>query len=461
MYGKRLEIDGGNKNGKLDLGTLQADNLVSSEEANGRRRSESKGDGRPSPENAQRRPTTNGKRKRSVSNEHPSPGREVPPENAAMPGVELPNLSQPVVPQESPIHEIGEAQVSAQKRAKRPRGRPSKSARASDTNKAPEESDGTSAEGAPGHSRTPKTNGVFNVHAKGKKAEPKDASNSGDIPQSQRKQKEKKKHSNSGSRGRESPQAIQPGQEPGSDQHEHEPPTAAEPTLPGPSAARKRRGRGRPSKNGSTTRELESEQAASPPNGDDTSRPSRKTRTRGETVPVTVHRLANVASLTGVPESDNSSAGEESADELSAQQKSKLPNRGGVNPADVLSQVCRETLEKTLTTLRNAVSNETNPARRAEHVRKTKAVEAYGAELEGRLFDLSEMLDSNFVLGVQAKKTKREMMDLRSRLYHIRKERQEVAMQMDAVRRKYAEENSARMVGLARWRYQRRYGILT
>lgn len=449
-----MEIDSRNKNGKRDLGPLQADNLVSSEEANGRRRS--KGDGRPSPENAQRRPTTNGKRKRSVSSEHPSSEREVPPENAAMPGVELPNLSQPVVPRESPIHGIGEAQVSAQKRAKRPKGRPSKSARASDMNKAPGESEGTSAEGAPGHSRTPETNGLFNVHAKGKKAELKDPSNSGDIPQSQSKQKEKKKHSNSGGQGRQSPQAIQPGQEPGSDQHEHEPPTAAEPTLPGPSAARKRRGRGRPSKNGSTTRELDREQAASPPNGEDTIRPSsRKTRTRGETVPVTVHRLANVASLTGVPESDNSSDGEESADELSAQQKSKLPNRGGVNPADVLSQVCRETLEKTLTTLRNAVSNETNPARRAELVRKTKAVEAYGAELEGRLFDLSEMLDSNFVLGVQAKKTKREMMDLRSRLYHIRKERQEVAMQMDAVRRKYAEENSARMVGLARWRYQR------
>lgn len=182
---------------------------------------------------------------------------------------------------------------------------------------------------------------------------------------------------------------------------------------------------------------------------EETVRPTKKGRNRGETVPVTVHRLANAASLTGAPDDSDSSAEEESSDELSAQHRTKLPSRGGVNPADVLSQVCRETLEKTLTTLKNGISNETNPSRRSEHVRKTKAVEAYGAELEGRLFELSEMHDSNFVLGVQAKKAKREMMDLRSKLYHIRKERQEVAMQTDAVRRKYTEENSARMVSLS------------
>ncbi|KAH1494455.1 hypothetical protein KXV92_002316 [Aspergillus fumigatus] len=182
------------------------------------------------------------------------------------------------------------------------------------------------------------------------------------------------------------------------------------------------------------------------------SKPTRKRtrQPRSETVPVTVHRLVNVASLAPGPSGPDSPVEDgDSADELAARGKTKLPRRGGVNPADVLSQICRETLEKTLTTLKNGIANETNPARRAEWTRKKKAVEAYETELEGRLFELSEMLDSNFVLGVQLKKAKREMMDLRGRLYQIRKEREAVALRMDAVRSKHAEAESARMARIS------------
>lgn len=168
----------------------------------------------------------------------------------------------------------------------------------------------------------------------------------------------------------------------------------------------------------------------------------RKPRSRGETVPVTVHRLANIATLGNFPDSDS----EESADELATRQKTRHPNRRGVNQADVLNQICRETLDKTLTTLKNGITNETNPTRKAEWTRKKKAVEAFGAELEGRLFEMSEMLDSNFVLGVQVRRAKREMMEMRSRLYHVRREREAIAVQMDGVRRRYAEEESVRVV---------------
>lgn len=169
---------------------------------------------------------------------------------------------------------------------------------------------------------------------------------------------------------------------------------------------------------------------------------------RGDTVPVTVHRLANVVALDSAADSaDSALSDEESADELSTRQKTKFANRGGVNPADVLSQVCRETLEKTLTTLKDGIANESNTARRSEWTLKMKAVEAYGSELEGRLFELSEMLDSNFILSTQLRKSKREMADLRSRLHQVRKERERMALQMDAVRKKHADEKDARTVG--------------
>ncbi|CAI7587234.1 unnamed protein product [Penicillium glandicola] len=173
--------------------------------------------------------------------------------------------------------------------------------------------------------------------------------------------------------------------------------------------------------------------------------PRRKNREpRGETVPVTVYRLANVNSLGGAASTADGSGDEESADELTTHQRSKIPNRGGVNPADVLSQICRETLEKTLNTLKDGIANEANATRRAEWSRKRKAVEVFGSELESRLMDLSGMLDSNFVLNSQLKKTKREMMDLRNHLYRVRRERENIALQMDAVRSKHIEEEKAK-----------------
>ncbi|GFF58065.1 hypothetical protein IFM51744_09424 [Aspergillus udagawae] len=222
------------------------------------------------------------------------------------------------------------------------------------------------------------------------------------------------------------------------------------------SSSRPKKRRGRPSlasrRDDNTATQPEERQDTQQEVEEGDPKPTRKRtrQPRGETVPVTVHRLVNVASLApraSGPESPVEDG--ESADELATKGKTKLPKRGGVNPADVLSQICRETLEKTLATLKNGIANETNPARRAEWTRKKKAVEAYETELEGRLFELSEMLDSNFVLGVQLKKAKREMMDLRGRLYQVRKEREAVALRMDAVRGKHAEEESARMARIS------------
>ncbi|KAJ5888286.1 hypothetical protein N7495_008327 [Penicillium taxi] len=214
----------------------------------------------------------------------------------------------------------------------------------------------------------------------------------------------------------------------------------------------KARGRsGKKSKSASTSESISrTEPVEEQPEGESNkeTRSQRKPRDRqprGETVPVTVHRLANASALSAIYNSAGSGdEGEESADEISTRQKTKLPNRGGVNPADVLGQICRETLEKTLTTLQDGIAKEANPTRRAEWTRKRKAVEAFGSELDSRLLDLSEMLDSNFMLGMQLKKSKRDMMDLRTHLFQVRRERENIALQMDAVRAKHMEEEKAK-----------------
>ncbi|CBF81127.1 hypothetical protein AN5229.2 [Aspergillus nidulans FGSC A4] len=190
-------------------------------------------------------------------------------------------------------------------------------------------------------------------------------------------------------------------------------------------------------------------QPEGPPDDGTEDQPQPKTRKprqpRGETVPVTVHRLANAALLGGELFESSDEDDANSPDGVSNIQPTRLPSRGGVNPADVLAQICRETLEKTLTTLKTGIENEANATRRAEWTLRRKAVEAYGAELEGRLSDLSEMLDSNFMLSAKVKKAKRNMLDLRARLDHIRREREAVALRLDAVRRKHAREEQAGM----------------
>ncbi|KAJ6187190.1 hypothetical protein N7519_002098 [Penicillium mononematosum] len=240
--------------------------------------------------------------------------------------------------------------------------------------------------------------------------------------------------------GKKANRAIEPKPEP-KPVAEEQPESEAESAAPKPQ-------RGRPGKKAkrAVDPEPEPETEHQPEPEPTQEQPRRKTREpRGETVPVTVYRLANVNSLGGkASTADGSGDEEESADELTTHQRAKIPNRGGVNPADVLSQICRETLEKTLNTLKDGIANEANATRRAEWSRKRKAVEVFGSELESRLMDLSGILDSNFVLGVQLKKAKREMMDLRNHLYRVRRERENIALQMDAVRSRHIEGEKAK-----------------
>lgn len=186
------------------------------------------------------------------------------------------------------------------------------------------------------------------------------------------------------------------------------------------------------------------QQAASRKKARKPRRANSETESRKGSFPVTVHRLANVSALEAVPEPDRTQNEADSSDELAARQK--FPSRGGVNPVDVLSQICRETLAKTLSALENGIANETQNARRAEFTRKRKAVEAFGEELEGRLFDMTEVLDSNFSLAMGLRGARKEMRESRSKLMDIRRQREEIALKMDEVRRKHLEEEKMQTV---------------
>ncbi|KAK2845245.1 hypothetical protein FQN49_005914, partial [Arthroderma sp. PD_2] len=178
----------------------------------------------------------------------------------------------------------------------------------------------------------------------------------------------------------------------------------------------------------------------------------RQQKYKGEgrsTVPVLVHRLDNTSALhelSGEADSARSSPvdGRHPSPNEPPSHHPPILSRSGVNAADVLSQICRETLEKTISTLESAIERESNRARQVEWTRKRKAVEAFGSELEGRLFEMSELLDSNYVLAMRLKKEKKEVLALRNQLMDLRKEREEIAIRADEVRRRFSADESAK-----------------
>ncbi len=100
-------------------------------------------------------------------------------------------------------------------------------------------------------------------------------------------------------------------------------------------------------------------------------RPSAK-----DTVPITVHRLSQPQALKNGASSADQSAGAPT-----------FIKRNGVNPIDVLAQICKELIATSAETLQRSVAAD-NEMRRGEATRKRKAVEAFGVALEERLFDM-------------------------------------------------------------------------
>ena len=104
-------------------------------------------------------------------------------------------------------------------------------------------------------------------------------------------------------------------------------------------------------------------------------------------IPITVHRLSGI---------------QEPNDEDLLGGAAPFPKKVGVNAIDVLSQICREIIEKTIDTIQKGADNESNDQSRAELNRKKNCVEMFGNELDGRLFQMVSFFASNSRLQHQA-----------------------------------------------------------
>ena len=149
-----------------------------------------------------------------------------------------------------------------------------------------------------------------------------------------------------------------------------------------------------------------------------------KPKPKLDSIPITIHRFSKSYQL---DDSDPLSTG-----------PVPFPSRTTVSAIDVLSQICREIIAKSLSNLHpNTGINVLSQRKNAELKRKRKAVEMFGDELDERLFEVGEALDNNYALSTRLRQAKKRKILKREAYLEVRRRREEVAVEMDAVREKH------------------------
>ncbi|KAI9843940.1 MAG: hypothetical protein M1837_005981 [Sclerophora amabilis] len=164
-----------------------------------------------------------------------------------------------------------------------------------------------------------------------------------------------------------------------------------------------------------------------------------KQRSDSRTIPITIYQHNHLQMSNVAGDSSN-----DEVDPLGSRFPQKFIRPSGPTPIDVLVQVSKELIAERAENLNQESSNQNSRTTgRSEMRRKRKVVQAFGDDLEERCFELTEALDYNLALEVRVRQAKREKTKLRDELLQLRREREEVALETDAVRRKHSERASA------------------
>ena len=152
-------------------------------------------------------------------------------------------------------------------------------------------------------------------------------------------------------------------------------------------------------------------------------------RKRGKaTFPILTHKLTGVSTLSTINEEDEDLS---FADPLS--NSDAIPKQPNV--VDILAQICRETIHKMI----ERVDDTTKRSEKATATKKRTALVAFGKDLDNELFTMSQAVEHRIALGARVRKTRREKASLQIEYLEIRKQREQIALQCDGVRRQHWE----------------------
>ncbi|KAM0594514.1 hypothetical protein ACHAQG_002204 [Verticillium nonalfalfae] len=129
--------------------------------------------------------------------------------------------------------------------------------------------------------------------------------------------------------------------------------------------------------------------------------------------------------------------------------------RSGVNTIDVLAQMCDELIQTSLNTLRDGVQRAPDASAKKELRIKTRALEAFQAELEHRFLGHTIQVDHMHALRGRIRREQAEKTSLRDEIMRLRAEREQVAVRKEAVRSKHEKARSEALVSHRTMKLQR------
>ncbi|KAI0594759.1 hypothetical protein F4775DRAFT_415942 [Biscogniauxia sp. FL1348] len=167
---------------------------------------------------------------------------------------------------------------------------------------------------------------------------------------------------------------------------------------------------------------------------------TRKRKSNGEAIPITVQRYTK-----------RTIHNEDDTDEDILNADIPFANRSGVNVIDVLSQICDEVIEASLESVHESAINAKDAGVKKEFRTKLRALEAFQEELRTRLLEHTIALDTMHALKKRVRSVQKEKLALRTEILRIRAEREQVGLKMDAVRARHetANEEILHQLGLS------------
>jgi hypothetical protein len=146
-----------------------------------------------------------------------------------------------------------------------------------------------------------------------------------------------------------------------------------------------------------------------------------------EKFPILIHRLGQISRLDTIEEEEDVNPPADSVKEKN------LADRKQPNGVDVLAQICRETIS----TMLDRIPETGKAGERATARNKRSALQAFGSTLDDELFAMSEAVENRINLEARVRKSKRENAALQSEYLELRREREQIALKCDAVRREH------------------------
>ena len=161
-------------------------------------------------------------------------------------------------------------------------------------------------------------------------------------------------------------------------------------------------------------------------------------RSKKSGFPITTYRMANIDTLPTIREENDLEPYSDNEPQHDTH-RIHATNRAPANAIDILAQVCREVVANTVDHLATGDQHGT-----ASRKRKRTALEAFGDDLDSRLFEMSAAVEDRLDLEGRSRKIKREKADLQSRWIEVRRQREQVALRCDRVRREHWEDEQER-----------------